>query len=232
MPRRRARLVWLVGAAVAVAALVGYLVYRFPDAINGADEQARLVHSVLLLTLVGGSLLARRRIPAGHALQNALIWISVGAVVFVGYSYRFEAVALKDRFVGELLPHRGIVQGGAISFRVARGGHFVVEANVNGIPIRFLVDTGASDVTLRPADALRLGFDLSRLAFNRPYRTANGIVFGAPVRLERVTIGPITLADVGASVNGAPMARSLLGMSFLGRLSAYEVSRGTLTLKP
>ena len=116
--------------------------------------------------------------------------------------------------------------------RAGLGGHFVVEIEVNGIAIRFLVDTGASDVILSPADAARLGFNLSDLRYIRTYRTANGIVQGAPVRLDRVAVGPIALTNVRASVNGAPMRRSLLGMSFLSRLSGYEVRDDRLTLRP
>ena len=101
---------------------------------------------------------------------------------------------------------------------------------MNGVALRFLVDTGASDVVLGPADARRLGFDVAALDYSRRYRTANGVVFGAPVTLDRVRVGPIALDDVRASVNGAEMARSLLGMSFLGRLKGYEVSDDVLTL--
>ena len=119
----------------------------------------------------------------------------------------------------------------AISFRANAQGHFVVEADVDGTALRFLVDTGASDVSLSPADAERLGFDLAGLDYTRRYRTANGMIRGAPVRLARVAIGPIVLDDVRASVNEAAMKHSLLGMSFLERLSGYEVARETLTLR-
>ena len=136
-----------------------------------------------------------------------------------------------DRLAAELLPHQGLVSDAAISFRANAQGHFVVEADVDGTALRFLVDTGASDVSLSPADAERLGFDLAELDYTRRYRTANGMIRGAPVRLSRVAIGPIVLDDVRASVNEAPMKHSLLGMSFLERLSGYEVASETLTLK-
>ena len=124
-----------------------------------------------------------------------------------------------------------MLDGGEVVFRQRRGGHFVIDAEVNGVPVRFLVDTGASDVTLTPHDAGRLGFDLQQLRFNRTYRTANGTVQGASVRLGSVAIGPISLQNVRASVNAADMDLSLLGMSFLSRLSSYEVANGTLTLR-
>ena len=107
------------------------------------------------------------------------------------------------------MPSHGLVTDGEVSFRERKGGHFIVDAKVDGVPIQFLVDTGASDVTLTPRDARRLGFDLNRLS-----------------------VGHISLADVRASVNSADMNRSLLGMSFLSRLSSFEVAQGTLTLRP
>ena len=99
------------------------------------------------------------------------------------------------------------------------------------MPIRFLVDTGASDVVLSPSDARKLGFDPDHLKFTRPYNTANGVVWGASVTLNRVAIGPVALDGVAASVNGAAMGQSLLGMSFLGRLSGYAVENGRMTLR-
>jgi len=110
-------------------------------------------------------------------------------------------------------------------------GQFVVEARVNGQPVRFMVDTGASDLMLSPADAARLGFDLDTLAYTHPYQTANGRVYGAPVRLGEVAVGPIVLRNVKASVNGAPLDHSLLGMSFLGRLGGFSVDGSRLTLR-
>jgi aspartyl protease family protein len=165
-------------------------------------------------------------------LRHALAWLAIALVLLVGYSYRHQVQRLGQRLIGEVMPQRGVVAGGAVSFRTAKGGHFVIEAEVNGVALRLLVDTGASDVVLNPADARRLGFDVASLNYSRRYRTANGIVFGAPVLLNRVRIGPIALDDVRASVNRADMARSLLGMSFLGRLSGFEVSDDILTLRP
>ena len=231
MARRRALWPWFVVPAVLVGALVAYLVYRFPEALAGEGAPAGLVHSLLLLAFVGGSVVLHWRARPGSALRGAAAWIAIGAVLFVGYSFRHELVALKDRLAAELLPHQGLVSGETISFRANAQGHFVVEADVDGTRVRFLVDTGASDVSLSPADAERLGFDLAGLDYTRRYRTANGMIRGAPVRLSRVVIGPIGLDDVRASVNQAPMKHSLLGMSFLERLSGYEVAHQTLTLR-
>jgi aspartyl protease family protein len=110
-------------------------------------------------------------------------------------------------------------------------GHFVIEAAVNGVPVTFLVDTGASEIVLTLADARRLGLDSRRLEFSQRFRTANGEVQGAPVRLRELRVGQFSLYDLDASVNSAPLPVSLLGMSFLDRLHGYRVEDRRLILE-
>jgi aspartyl protease family protein len=110
-------------------------------------------------------------------------------------------------------------------------GHYVVEAVVNGLPVTFLVDTGASEIVLTLADARRLGFEPRRLEFSQRFGTANGEVQGAPVRLRELRVGQFSLYDLEASVNAAPLPISLLGMSFLNRLHGYRVENRRLILE-
>jgi len=110
-------------------------------------------------------------------------------------------------------------------------GHFVIDAVVNGVPISFLVDTGASDVVLNLDDAEALGFAPRRLDFSLRYHTANGVVRAAPVNLREVRIGQFSLYEVDAAVNEVPIGISLLGMSFLERLAGYRVDDGRLALR-
>ena len=113
---------------------------------------------------------------------------------------------------------------------MADDGQFHIRAEVGGVPVSFILDTGASDVMLTPAHARRLGFDPASLAYTRRYETANGTVEGAPVTLPAVDIGLIHLAEVAASVSQAEGGSSLLGMSFLGRLSSFHIEGQKLTL--
>jgi len=221
-----------VAAAVAVGLLVLYLAERYPDVLANRDGQVNLTTSLLWLGLIGSSLFLHRRMPVGHALRYGAIWVALGAGLVLVYSFRHEAETLWQRLVAEIVPHQGRVVGGALEIAAGAHGHFVLEAEIDGTPVRFLVDTGASDVVLSPRDAERLGFKLQSLSFTKSYRTANGTVRGAPVRLGSVRVGPIVLDDVRASVNGAEMQRSLLGMSFLSRLGGYEVRGDRLILRP
>ena len=110
-------------------------------------------------------------------------------------------------------------------------GHFLIDAVVDGVPLTFLLDTGASEIVLTLEDARQLGFLPQTLQFGQRFRTANGEVRGAPVRLRELRVGQFSLYNLDASVNEAPLPISLLGMSFLDRLSGYQVEDGRLILR-
>jgi aspartyl protease family protein len=111
-------------------------------------------------------------------------------------------------------------------------GHFLVETLINGTLIRMLVDTGASAVTLSERDAHQIGLDLSPRQFTRKVSTANGVILVAPVILQKIAIDEIVVTDVAAVVVPAhKLPQSLLGMSFLSKLSHFEFREGKLVLK-
>ncbi|MHA1152815.1 MAG: retropepsin-like aspartic protease family protein [Alphaproteobacteria bacterium] len=222
---------WLA-LVLGTGALAGFLAWLFPDALYAERDRVRLVYLVLLLALVSSSILAGRRLRLRGVAKAAGLWALIVAVVVLGTAYRHELGAIGERVLGEFLPHRGIVLGESeVRFPAGADGHFRVKARVDGTPIRFLVDTGASNIVLSPADARRIGFDPQQLRFTGFAETANGTVRTAAVRLGTIEIGPIRLHDVPASVNRAAMRGSLLGMSFLERLRSFEVRDGTLILR-
>ncbi len=227
---RKATWLWFLLGAIALSALLFYLVQRFPEGLEG-NGKIYLTKGVLILALIGASLVLHRRFQPGEVLRSILIWAAVGALLLLSFSYRFELANIGDRMMGELIPSSGRSHGQTVQFSASAGGHFVVEADVSGTRIRFLVDTGASEVALTPSDAARLGIDLDGLAFNKTYQTANGVIQGAPITISSISIGPIMLHNVRASVSRASMGQSLLGMSFLSRLRGFEVTDQTLTLK-
>lgn len=120
--------------------------------------------------------------------------------------------------------------GNSMTIPADPSGHYLVTAHVNGTPIRFLVDTGATLIALTPKDAQAAGLDRDLLDFSRPVQTANGTIKFAPVTLREIRLGALSLNDVDAAVIGAPGGISLLGMSFLKQLESYEIRDGKLTI--
>ena len=111
-------------------------------------------------------------------------------------------------------------------------GHFWAEGEVNGRTVRFLVDTGATAVALTPEDAERLGIDPAELHYGYKVVTAGGQIRAASVRLASITVAGARLDNVDALVIEKGLDTSLLGMTYLGRLSRFEATRGALVLQP
>ena len=111
-------------------------------------------------------------------------------------------------------------------------GHFWAEAEANGARVRFLVDTGATTVALTQGDAQRLGLHMATLAYTVPVRTASGEARAAPVKLDYVSIAGARIESVDALVVRDGLETSLLGMSYLGRLSRFEATPEGLILRP
>ncbi|MBX3480267.1 MAG: TIGR02281 family clan AA aspartic protease [Caulobacter sp.] len=114
----------------------------------------------------------------------------------------------------------------------AADGHYWATADVNGSAVRFLVDTGATAVALTADDARRLGLNLTDLDYAVAVTTAAGKTRAAQVKLRSVTIAGARVENVDALVLEGGLKTSLLGMSYLGRLSSFEATRTALILKP
>jgi aspartyl protease family protein len=209
--------------------------------IAGFDPSdfAVIVASVALLIFVASSLAGSYRGRPGQAIRDIFAWALVTVVLIGGYSFREEILGLGHRVAGELLPPGSALRPDAqvdgersVRIRKRPDGHFMVKTEANGIMLSMLVDTGASTVVLKPADAQRMGIDVERLRYSVPVQTANGTTYAASVRLRNLSIGNINLSDVDALVaRPGALKENLLGMSFLSRLRSYEFTSEYLTLR-
>jgi aspartyl protease family protein len=165
----------------------------------------------------------------GWALRWALL--CSGIVVLCAGIARLCPQFLTDRTAGSGPAARTAVvpASDTLVFPANEQGHVVVEAVINGAPMRLLVDTGASLVSLTAADARAAGISPAELVFDHLVNTANGTVRVARVRLREVRIGQLSVYDVPAAVL-ENLNISLLGMSFLSRLQSYEMRDGKLTI--
>jgi aspartyl protease family protein len=208
------------------------LMRAYPEAIQTGDDQASLFLRLGMVVLVSTVLLRGLHGSPRQYLKYAAIWTSIIAVLALGYAYRAELMQIPQRL--QLAFNVGTpVTVGERTLVVPQGedGHYVVDGLVNGKRVRFMVDTGATETVLSPADARRLGIPVDTLTYGYESETANGKGYSAAYDATSLEVGAIRLEGFRVMVNKAPMSGSLLGMSFLKRLEAFEFRDRQLILK-
>ena len=161
-----------------------------------------------------------RREGMNRNLQNAAIW----GLIFLGTIAGF---GMWEDIKRDILPRQAVfADQGRIEVPRSPDGHYYLTLEINGAPVDFVVDTGASDIVLTQEDAARAGIASENLAFIGRAFTANGEVRTAPVRLEEIAVGGIVDHNVPASVNEGEMFSSLLGMAYLQRWDKIEITSG------
>jgi aspartyl protease family protein len=188
-----------------------------------AYDFGRLTYLVLLGAAVIASFFMMNRANLGRSLQQASIWM----LIFVG---AIAAYGLWTDIQRDVMPRQSVIDSGVIEVPRRPDGHFYLTAGVNGTPVEFVVDTGATEVVLTTEDAERAGIDLDRLDFIGTAMTANGSVRTAPTRVDEITLGDISMSNVRVYVNEGQMDRSLLGMSYLRRFERIEIADDQLIL--
>src|SRR5438445_12976668 len=161
----------------------------------------------------------------GWALRTVLLWGVICGAGLYAWERRTDLLLAMGAPAASApsAPSAPAAIANRLSFRPDSHGHIFLEAAVNGAPIRFLVDTGASYVTLTPQDAQAAGIGPGQLHFTGRVGTANGQVRVAPVKLRELRLDQLSMEEVDAVVVESPLAISLLGMSFLKRLDGYEM---------
>ena len=195
------------------------------------DDAAQWIWGIGVLVLVGSSLLARR-LPIGQSIKMALAWIAIFGAAFVLFLFRDEGRAVWARATAELSGNAGQTVGKTLRIKKSDDGHFWVRASVNGKPVQFLIDSGATTTTLTREAAAAAGIE-SAGGFPVMVETANGTVEAQRARMARLDVGPIAQQDAPALIGGGDMGdTNLLGMSFLSSLKSWRVEGATLVLEP
>lgn len=162
----------------------------------------------------------------------------VGAVSAVGAAQAVQTLApqqgeqVRAAVARVAAPAPLEAEGNAAAIAKATDGHYWAEADVNGSRVRFLVDTGATAVALTLNDAKRLGFDPAQLDYSYQVMTASGQARAAAVKLASISVSGTRVANVDALVIEKGLDTSLLGMTYLGRLSRWEATKTSLILRP
>lgn len=221
---------------IGLAALLIVLVVRHDSGtVLGLDIGSFGRMGVLLALLAFVSVGVFRGLRASDVLKNALIWVLIALALVTIYSFKTELQMVANRVTGELIPGMALtsVDGNSITVSRGRNGHFSLSVEIEGTPVDMLVDTGASTVVLTYEDAQKVGIDVGSLSFQSPVETANGMTFFARVVLESIKVENIEMDTVRAAIaQQGNLKQSLLGNSFLDRLSSYEFTGSQLVLRP
>jgi len=220
------KLVRLIIFLVGMALLLFGLSLAFP--VTG-EIDPYLVRSLIIVTIFGSAAAYWSRSSLLKIVKMAGLW----AIIIVGISaFYLTQSDFGDRFMSALDPAGVTSSGEGLIIHRGRDGHFWLRAHINGVPLLLMVDTGASNVVLSPADARKVGFDNRMLVFDRRAQTANGEVSYARTIAGQFDIGDATFYDVPVTVNGTAMSGSLLGMSVLDMFSSVEFRGDNLILRP
>jgi aspartyl protease family protein len=187
-----------------------------------SEDFGRLTYLILLLAAVGGWMIVEFRHRMGQTLRTAAAWGLIFIGVMAGYG-------LWQDVKTDITPFQTVTDQGSVELPQAEDGHYYPTLAVNGTQIRFVADTGATNIVLSKEDARRLGFDPDSLLYTGQAMTANGRVRTARVILDKVEFGPFRDASIAAFVNDGDMAGSLLGMDYLG-LFRIEISDSRMIL--
>ncbi len=187
------------------------------------DDIVRLIYLGLILASVAGWVFVQSRNNISQTLQHAAVW----GLIFLG---AIAGYGLWNDIRQDIAPTQAIVGDSRIEIPRGRDGHYNLTLLVNGTPVDFVVDTGATDMVLSQRDAERVGLAPETLSYIGTAQTANGTVRTAPVRLNEVALGGIVDNDVRAVVNEGELDGSLLGMTYLHLYSRIEIADGQMIL--
>ena len=187
------------------------------------------LYLLMAMMLVLGALINRRE-PCAKMATMFLAWIAIFGAGFVIFTFRDDLRYVAARLTTEATGQALVVAGGKeVRVPMAIDGHFWVEGDVNGLPVKFLVDSGATMTTISRADAAqaRLTVDDSH---GQIVRTGNGLVRVSTARTPTLRVASIERENVGLHVADDDL--SVLGMNFLSSLDSWSVKGRWLIMRP
>ena len=184
------------------------------------------VYILMAMMLVLGSLMARRE-PAAKLATMALAWVTIFGAGFVLFTFRDNLAWVGQRLKAEAIG-TPVEQGRETRIPMAIDGHFWVKATLNGKPVKFLVDSGATMTTVDRDTAVAAGVDVSPRR-DEFVRTGNGVIRVSSGRADQLVVGGIVRRHVGLQVADNDDL-NVLGMNYLSSLSRWGVEGRWLVL--
>jgi len=185
------------------------------------------LYLLMAMMLVLGSLMSRRE-PLANLIKMTLMWVTIFGAGFVMFTFRDDFGYVAQRLKAEALG-TPVVEGKTVRIPMAIDGHFWVDATINGVPAKFLVDSGATVTTIGRGLAASAALDDDD-GRDQLVRTGNGIVKVSAARARTIEVGTIERRDQRVYVADNDDL-NVVGMSFLSSLKRWSVEGRWLILE-
>jgi aspartyl protease family protein len=198
--------------------------------MNIVEDGPSLIWGVICILLLVSSL-AARRLPLGYVAKAGLAWIAIFAALFAIFSFRFEFIGIWERVKADISGTAGQnISGEAIELRRQDDGHYWLMVDINGKPVRFMVDSGATMTAINATTAREAG--VSADGYPIILSTANGRVAAKRGNVASLAIGPHRMENHSVVVSESFGDVNLLGMNFLNNMQSWRVEGNMMVLQP
>ena len=185
------------------------------------------LYLLMAIMLVAGSLIARRE-PFAKMATMALAWIAIFGAGFVLFTFRDDLGYVGQRLKAEATGNP-VVKGQEVRIPMSIDGHFWVEGSLNGMPVKFLIDSGATMTTIGRDTAESAGVTIAT-GRGQVVRTGNGMLRVATGTADSLSVGPIERSNVGLHIADHEDL-NVLGMNYLSTLQRWGVEGRWLILQ-
>ena len=199
--------------------------------MNIMEDGPSLIWGVVCILLLLSSL-AARRLPLGYVAKAAFAWIAIFAALFAIFSFRFEFKAVWERVKADISGTAGqSVSGEDITIRRQDDGHYWLQVDVNGKPVRFMIDSGATTTAVNASTARETGIEVDTDGYPVFLNTANGSVAAQRGIIQSLKIGTHEIGQHNVVVSESFGDTNVLGMNFLDSMQSWKVEANVMTLK-
>lgn len=207
--------------------------WQTSSALIEAVPRSGLLIATVAAVLIGwlGSIMARREIPLGGLIRTTSTIALAGILVTVVLQMSRFDPRLDFALEGVGLPDQ-VVEGGETRIPLAPDGHYWLEANVNGIPVDFMIDTGATLTAVSMPVAQRAGLEPRRGGIPITLNTANGTITAEVTTIDELRFGNVAARGLDAVMAPNLGDTNVIGMNLLSRLKGWRVEDSTLILTP
>lgn len=200
--------------------------------MNLIEDGPSLIWGFVCIALLISSL-AARRLPLGYIAKAGLAWIAIFAALFAIFSFRFEFITIWERVKSDISGTAGqSISGEAIELRRQDDGHYWLLVDVNGKPVRFMIDSGATITAINANTAKDTEVEIDENGYPIILSTANGRVAAQRGLVRVMKAGPHSIENLPVVVSENFGETNVLGMNFLDTMKSWKVEGNKMVLQP